>query len=78
MTGVREYWNVLECNRGSTRFSLLDTWKESDLADRTAFGRNSRKGKLKGQILRPLRSVAGRIRSPFSFGPTPVPGSQAD
>jgi len=44
------------------------------LEDRTAFsGRPSRKRKLDGTIYVPPREAfVRRIRSPFSFGPTPV------
>src|SRR5258706_5407010 len=75
---VGECWNVLERKFGSTRFNRLAARKASALADRTPFsGHTSRKLRLDGtNCVPPREAVVGRIRSPFSFGPTPVPYSR--
>ena len=60
MARVRECWNVLECNCGSTRFPLAAR-KASGLEDRTAFsGRTSRKRRLdETKLCAPSRSLSG-------------------
>ena len=72
MARVRERWNVLECNLGSTRFSSLAR-KASGLTNRTAFaGRNSHKHRLDGKKVPPREALAAPIRSAYSLGQTPV------